>query len=646
MLSRKEPRRYEGVENRVQLFALALALAFGALLYQFWQLQVVRLSQYQEMAEDNRVRNERLKSDRGIIFGRDDTILADNRASTDIVFVPGEAPKERRHEICMLLEEILGIDGAALYAEVQKHERAPFEQIPVKRDVSRRDAVRIEELQYKLEGVLTIVHPQRRYIYGETAGQILGYLGEISQNELDRWDGYHLGDLVGKTGLERMYESLLHGRDGYAVVTKYAWGRPQFLTDRRGVPRIAARDSHGHLLTEEAPRAEPVSGRPLYLTLDIDVQREAERLLRGQVGAIAVLDADTGAVFALASSPGYDPSVFVTRGLSHERLKLLEAARPNPMRNRCYVEHYPPGSVFKVLLAIAALEEGVIDRDTTFFCPGFYQIDGKGRRWHCHKRGGHGHMSVVPALALSCDVFFYNVGRKLGIERINEWCRRLGLGVLTGIDLPGEIPGLIPSPEWKEEVLKDAPVWDRKWFEGDTVNVSIGQGSAATTPLQNAVLMASVLNGGRRVRPFLNREIGPQLSERYCSDETLAVVTEGMRECVGVNEASARGTGRHAYIAGMAVIGKTGSAQIMALEHHKKYASEEDIPYEMRDHAWFIAGVVDRQPRIAVSVLIEHGHHGGTEAAPVAKSIIEYFYAQEAQRVNQTPVTLAQQGSP
>jgi len=644
VLSRKEPKRYEGVEKRVQWVALALAVAFAWLLQQFWQLQIERLHEFQEMAETNRVRNERLKSDRGVIYGRHDVILADNRASTDIVFVPGEALLEKRREICMTLEELLNVNGEALYAEVEKNKRAPFTQITVKRDVSRRDAVRIEEMRYKLDGVFAVVHPQRRYIYGETAGQILGYMGEISQDELDRWRGYHLGDLVGKMGLERMYEHLLHGEDGYAVVTKYAWGRPQFLTDRRGVPRIAARDSHGHLLTEEAPRKEPNPGQPLYLTLDIDLQREAERLLRGQVGAITVLEAETGAVLAIASSPGYDPSVFVTRGLSHERLKLLEAARPNPMRNRCYVEHYPPGSVFKALLAAAALEEGVIDKNSTFFCPGFYQIDGKGRRWHCHKRSGHGHMSVVPALALSCDVFFYNVGRKLGIERIHKWCDRLGLGVLTGIDLPGEIPGLIPNPEWKQQVMKDAPVWDRKWFEGDTVNVSIGQGSAATTPLQNAVLIASIMNGGRRVRPYLNRAIGPALSEPLLSDETLAVVTEGLYECVGRDEPGARGTGRRAHIPGMTIIGKTGSAQIMALEHHKKYETEEDIPYAFRDHAWFIAGVLDREPRIAVSVLIEHGHHGSTAAAPVAKEIIEFFYAQEAAREEQAPVTLARQG--
>ena len=643
MTGKKEPRRYEGVENRVQFVALSLAAAFGVLLYQFWQLQVVRLAEFQEMAETNRVRNERLKSDRGVIYDRNGVPLADNRASTDIVFVPGEAPLERREDVCMNLGRFLNVSGEALYQQVESLKNAPFTQILVKRDVSKRDAICVEEHQYLLEGVFTVVHPQRRYMFGSSAGQILGYLGEINENELETWQGYHMGDLVGKTGIERMYEQLLHGEDGYAVVTKYAWGRPQLRTDRRGVQRIALRDSHGHLLTEEAPRKEPNSGQSLKLTMDIEVQREAERLLQGQVGAIAMLEARTGAVIALASNPNYDPSVFVTRGRNNERKELLEARQPNPMRNRCFVEHYPPGSVFKVLLAAAALQEGELTKDKTFGCGGSFRLGGKGRPWHCHKRSGHGRMSMVPALALSCDVYFYNVGLALGIDKINDWCHKLGLGVKTGIDLPGEIPGLIPNREWKETVFSDQPVWDRRWFDGDTVNVSIGQGSAATTPLQNAVLMAAIINGGYRVRPYLNEALGPQLSEKLLDDEVLDVVMEGMRACVEWNEPGNRGTGRQAQIDGMVVLGKTGSAQIMGLEHHKKYKTEEEIPYEMRDHAWFIAGVIDREPRVAVCVLIEHGHHGGTMAAPVAKEIIQFFYEHESRRREQPPVTLALQ---
>lgn len=638
---KKEPKRYAGVENRVQFVALALAIAFCGLLYQFWNLQVVRLAEFKEAAESNRVREERLKSDRGVVYGRHDIVLADNRAGVDIVFVPGEAPEDQREEVCRRLGALLAVDGAELAAQVEAVRHAPFSQVPVKRDVSKFDTVRVAEHSYALPGVYTVVQPQRRYLYGETAGQLLGYMSEINRQELDAWRGYHMGDLVGKAGLERMYEDLLHGQDGFAVVTKYAWGRPQIRTDRRGVSVVAARDSHGHLLMEEAPRKNPVSGRPLHLTLDIDLQRHCESLLQGEVGAIAVLEAETGAVLALASTPGYDPSVFVTRGRDRERLELLRAGKPNPMRNRCYMEQYPPGSVYKVALAAAALEEGVIRRDTTFWCPGYYQLGGTGRRWRCWKRHGHGHMNVVQALAYSCDVFFYNVGMQLGVDRIVDWSHKMGLGIETGIDVPGEVAGLIPDPEWKKARNADKPVWEQRWYDGETVNLSIGQGSCTATPLQNTVMMACVVNEGYRVRPYLNRDLGPGPSERLFSETTLEVVREGLRLCVEKGPPAPTGTGNRARIPGMAVLGKTGTAQIMSLSHHEQFKTEEDIPYHFRDHAWFVAGVLDREPKIALCVLVEHGHHGSSAAAPLAKDVIEHFYANEAARRESAAVHMA-----
>ncbi len=350
------------------------------------------------------------------------------------------------------------------------------------------------------------------------------------------------------------------------------------------------------------------------------------------MGAIVVLAAESGEVLALASSPGYDPSVFVNRGHSRERLDLLTANEPNPMFHRAYRENYPPGSVFKVMLAAAALQEGVLTADTTFYCPGFFQIDGRGRRWHCWKRHGHGRVNVIEALAFSCDVFFYNVGLQLGVDRIAEWAHKMGLGVRTGIDLPGEVPGLIPDREWKARLNAGKPIWEQNWYPGETVNLSIGQGSANSTPLQNAVLMSCIVNNGYRVRPYLNADIGPALSERLLSDETLELVRAGMRLCVEKGPPAPSGTGHRAHIPGMAILGKTGSAQVMSLEHHEEFETEEDIPYEFRDHAWFISGVLDREPPIAICVLVEHGHHGSSEAAPLAREVIEFFYADQAGR--------------
>jgi penicillin-binding protein 2 len=279
------------------------------------------------------------------------------------------------------------------------------------------------------------------------------------------------------------------------------------------------------------------------------------------------------------------------------------------------------------MMAAAALEEGIIDENTAYYCPGFFQI--KGRRVNCWKHSGHGHIGVVDSLAFSCDVFFYNVGLELGIDRLSAWANKMGLGQETGIDLPGEISGLIPTREWKAKLHADEPVWEQNWYPGDTVNVSIGQGSVSATPLQNAVMMACVSNGGWRVRPYLNQERGPKLSERILSDKTLEIVRRGLRKCVEKDDRAPTGTGKEAKIEGMVVLGKTGSAQIMALEEHAQYATEEDIPKAKRDHAWFVAAVLDREPPIALCVLVEHGHHGSSMAAPVARKVILAVYGEE-----------------
>jgi len=656
MPKEQEPKRYEGVEMRVQWIALVIAIAMCVLCMKFWQLQIVEMHEYAELARDNQVWEKRLPSDRGIIYGRNGTVLADNRASADIVFVPGECPEDQREAVCRMLEELVNVDAEGIMQRVEDQKGAPFSQVYVKRDVTRSDRIRVEEHSAALPGVVTVVRPQRRYLQGETAGQILGFLGQINQSELDslREAGYQQGDIVGKGGIEREYETDLRGQDGFAVVTKYATGRPQLETDRRGIPRVAARDSEGHLLREEGARSNPIPGDPVYLSLDVDLQKHCEDLLRKEIGAIVVLNADTGEVYALASMPTFDPNVFVTRDPNCERpetlencarLALLRAPEPNPMFNRAYRENYPPGSVYKVLLAAAALEEGIIDEHTSYFCPGHFQLGGGGRKWHCWQRRGHGTVAVREALAFSCDVFFYNVGLKLGVDKIVEWSHKLGMGVKTGIDLPGEIKALIPSREWKQEIFKGKPEWERNWYQGDTVNLSIGQGSASSTPLQNAVLMAAIVNGGYRVRPYLNETLGPQLSERLLSPRTIEIVQEGMRLCVEKKSPPPTGTGKAAAVEGVAVIGKTGSAQVMSLKHHEQFATEEDIPYEFRDHAWFVAGVLDREPRIALCILVEHGHHGSSAAAPLAKDIIEFFYqiapGEVPPPVAQAPATVA-----
>ncbi|NLO32043.1 MAG: penicillin-binding protein 2, partial [Candidatus Hydrogenedentes bacterium] len=534
MPSKKDSGRYQGVERRVQWLSLALVLAMALLCVRFWSLQIVSLGEFTKLAENNRVWQKRLAADRGMIYDSKGEVLADNRASADVVFVPGDCPAELLEKVCHSLEALIGSDPEELLKRVSAQRHTPFTQLLVKRDISKVDRVRVEENLHAMPGVATIVHPQRRYLFQETAGQLLGYLGEINRAELDRMadQGYFMGDLVGKDGLERYYEDLLHGRDGFMLVTRYASGQPQLRTDRSGRPVIARRDSIGHHLNLEAPPVLPHSGGSLHLTLDIDLQRRCEAILKDKVGAIVILDADTGAVLAMASEPGYDPGVFVNRGSVAERMELLSDEKPNRMSNRGFREVYPPGSIFKIVLAAAALEENLINNHSHFFCPGHYTLDGKGRRWHCWQRYGHGNMTVAEALAYSCDVFFYNVGRRLDVDRIVSYSHKMGVGVKTGIDLPGEMVGLVPGREWKAALNADKPVWEQQWYPGETINLSIGQGSCTATVLQGAVMMACIVNGGYRVRPFLNKDLGEARSEKLFRDDTIEEVTKGLRQCI------------------------------------------------------------------------------------------------------------------
>ena len=624
---------YDGLDGRIRTLALMLVLAFLVLGGRLWVLQVHRGTEFSEKSDRNSLRIQRLEAPRGTIVGRGGVVLADNRPARDLMFVPADcdvAPEI----VCRRLEEILGIDAAALMEEIEEAVAAkqPHKQILIRRDVPSSISARVDEYAYALPGVFTVVRPIRRYVYGQTAGQLLGYLGEINKSELEFQQTdfkYRLGDLIGRSGLERWYEPTLRGTEGTMLVTRYAAGVPQIRTDPYGQAHVENLvDSYGHNLRVEPEILDPIPGNSLDITLDIELQAKAEELLEGEEGAIVFLNADTGAVLALASSPGYDPSIFVTRRGNRKRIKAL-TDKPNRMLHRAYQEVYAPGSIFKVLLASAALEEGVIDVSTTHYCPGKFRVTPNDRPWHCWKRSGHGDVNVVDALAYSCDVFFYKTGLALGVDKIFWWSRRVGLGRRTGLDLPGEVAGLVPSRQWKEDLLRPShrnEPWEYRWYPGDTVNLSIGQGAVATTPLQSAVLMAAIVNGGRRVQPHIKRISELTLSEPLLSEGTLDIIRRGLRKCVEKGPPAPTGTGHEAYIDEMVVIGKTGSSQIVSLSWHEEYATEEDIPKELRDHAWFIAGVMDREPRIALCVLVEHGHHGSSVAAPLAKTLIEFFY--------------------
>jgi penicillin-binding protein 2 len=624
----EKKRWFEAFDRRVSVMGVALFFAFTILVARLWMLQVVHGRQYDTQANEQRLHYQWLTARRGMIYGGDDAVLADNRPACDLVVVPAEC--EDHGGVTERLEALLQIDVDELRARLADPEGGPHTQLLVKRDITRSELARVEELSFALPGVHTIVRPQRRYLHGATGGQILGYIGEIGPDELERLrPKYKQGDLLGRSGLERHYEERLHGEDGQLVVVRYAWGVPQMRTNAFGEAALPF-DSYGRELQENY-RRKPTAGEPLYVTLNIGLQRKAEELLVGEQGAIAVINADTGAVLALASAPRYDPGVFVNDGQNDERLALLED-KTFPMLNRCYEAGYPPGSTFKLVMAAAALEEGLITPDTQFYCPGFFRLNENTRAKRCWNRNGHGNVGVVDALALSCDVFFFNVGLKLGLDKINHWSHAFGLGEPTGLDLPREESGLVPSHEWvraiRAKMYPDRP-WDQRWFPGDTLNLAIGQGDLVITPIQNAVLMAAIVNGGRRVQPYLNRDLTPGPSQALVSERTLAIIQEGLRKCVEKTDFPS-GTGRFARVPGLAIIGKTGTAEVVSGRQHENYENEEDIPYELRDHALFVAATLDQDPPLAVSIMVEHGLHGSSGAAPLAAEIFRYAYGIEA----------------
>jgi len=633
-----DPRKQKTsiAEGRVRLLGFMIAAAFCVLVGRLWILQVARGAEFRGKSESNRLRIERLESPRGAIYARkgptQNVVLADNRAARDLVVVPADITI-KDEILCRRLADLVGVDPAKLQEQITRARktREPFKQILVRGDIPPSVSARVDEYAYALPGVFTAVRPLRRYVYGKTAGQLMGYLGEINPKELDRAkETYNMGDLIGRAGVERRFEDRLHGEDGRMMVTKFAAGTPQIRTDPYGNPYIENLvDSLGHNLNVEEEVLNAIPGEDLRLTLDIDLQATAERLLEGEHGAIVVLNAENGDVLAMASAPGYDPSIFVSDTGGRERADVL-VGKPNRMMSRAFQEVYAPGSVFKVMLAAAALEEGVIDPATKFYCPGQFKITPNGRAWRCWRRSGHGEVNVVDALAFSCDVFFYKVGLELGVDRINEWARKLSLGQKTGIDLPGEEAGLVPSREWKLSMYKPEDP-DGRWYPGDTVNLSIGQGEASVTPLQNAVMMASIVNGGYRITPHIDRDAPPIRSEKLISDRTIELVRQGMRKCVEKGPPAPSGTGHEAYIQGIDMIGKTGSAQMVSLSQHEQYKEESDIPKELRDHAWFVAGILDHEPKLAICILVEHGHHGSSEAAPRAQEIVRTFYDSWAQ---------------
>ncbi|WP_083558429.1 penicillin-binding protein 2 [Syntrophotalea acetylenica] len=589
--------------------SIAAAIVFLLLLLRLWQLQVISDEHYRNLSEKNRTRYIPIAAQRGRVFDRDGQLLADNRPAFDVAVLRQEVDDPG-----MLLDRLSGflsVDREELHKRWEAGKRLPrYRPIPLAWDVDRDTLEKIMENAVNLPGVLMETRPVRSFPLGPLAPHFLGYLGEITEKELGapEFEGYHAGDVIGKAGLEKNLEPILAGTDGERRVEVDVKGKSMRILKT----------------------LDPQPGSEVVLTLQASLQQVAEQAFGEQAGAAVVLDVHTGEILAIASQPAFDPAQFA-RGLTAKEWRELQNNPLNPLQNRAISGQYPPGSIFKIVTALAALKAGGASADTRVFCKGSSKVGN--HTFRCWKRSGHGTTDLHKALKESCDVWFYEVSQKVGIDRIAAMARDLGLGRTYGLPFEMEKAGLIPDKAWKMKRFGTS------WYRGETLNAAIGQGYILTTPLQLAVMTAAVANGGTLYRPHIVkstqdpakrivRHTQPEILHRvFLPPAHLAAVRQGLEAVV--NEPG--GTAWSSRLEALPFAGKTGTAQVVKLRDGVR--DENLIPYRFRDHALFSAYAPADKPRIAVAVVVEHGSHGSSAAAPIARAIIAHYFG-----LDKTPV--------
>ncbi len=578
----------EVLVTRLRLLSRAMAALLAALAGAFWFVQVVEGSHYRELAETNRLRKIALEAPRGAIVDRAGRTLVEDLPSYNL-----HLDRSRAARVAASLDfaaAILGRPRAELDLVLDRYrEVAPFQPVLLAEGLSLAEVARFEVAELEHPEFDIEIAQRRLYRLGRHGAHVLGYLGEVRPEELARpRSPYRAGDLVGRRGVELAYDERLRGTAGERIV----------VVDSRGRP------------VEEFARTVGRPGDRLTLTLDADLQQEAERLLEGQVGALVALDPRDGAVRALVSVPAFDPNLFARR-LAVEDWRRLVSDPFHPLQNRALQSAYSPGSVFKMVVGVAGLAEGVITPADATFCNG--AATHYGRRFHCWRAGGHGWCDLERALERSCDVYFYQLGQKLGIERIARYARLFELGAPSGIDLAGEKTGLVPDAAWSERVRR------HPWYPGETISVAIGQGALLTTPMQVARMVAAFANGGFLVTPHLVEGADVAPPARLPLDPALLEpIRRGLRRVV-----SPEGTGAAAQVRGVEIAGKTGTVQVVS---HEAYQDSSQLPWEQRNHAWFVAYAPAGAPELVVVVFVEHGGQGSRAAAPIARKLYEKHF--------------------
>jgi penicillin-binding protein 2 len=595
-----EERRRTG--TRLTIVQYLIAAVFAILVVSFWVLQVVQHAKFEELAENNHQRTLAWRAPRGLVFDRDGRVMVENRHSYSISIVR-EHTKNLDRTI-RTLSAVVGLDEAGVRTIVDRHRREPtYRPITIIQDASLAQvaAVVAHRLDFELPDVVVEQVPTRRYP-DMIGAHLFGYVGEVSDAQVAENEALKSGDIVGQAGVEKVYNALLKGEDGAKRVVVNSVGREIRTLDED----------------------EPTEGKRLQLTIDYDVQKAIEDAFASAEfnGAAVVLDPSNGAVLGFTSRPSYDPNAFAS-GIDRETWTTLNTDDLRPLQDRATQGRYSPGSTFKMAVGLAALEEGVITPDFHVSCAGhatFY-----GRPFACWKKGGHGSVDLRHAIEQSCDVYFYTVANMVGIDKINKWSTALGLGVKSGIDLPNELQGLVPSTEWKQRVKKE------KWYAGETISVGIGQGAVAVTPVSMAVYMATLANGGTRVTPHLLKAVDdgagwkpvpapPPQSKVDIDHDKLQAIRDGLWMVV-----NGGGTGGRARIPGHDVAGKTGTAQVISNQGRLAAARSNK---DLRDNGWFVFFAPRDNPEIAGVVFLEHGIHG-PNAAQVAHHILDTYFAKK-----------------
>lgn len=592
----------------ISLFAFLIFCLTGRL----WYLQILKGKDFAIASERNRVREVTRPAPRGLIYDRNGTLMLSNRPFFDLVIIPQYL--QNRDQTLKIVSELFSIPLEQIEKRLSESASVPhFVPVRIKRNLTLHEVAMMESNKFFLPGVDVDTAPRRDYQRSDSA-HLFGYLGEVTNRELDNLNNlsrdyqYRVGSIIGKMGVEKKYENQLRGLEGKDFLQVDAFGRLQSLNT---------------LDLGLGSRNNGQRGHDLYLTIDDDIQRAAVEAFRNKNGAVIAINAQNGEILAYVSHPNFSLSMYQD-GLTGEDWQLLQTNPFKPLLDKVTGGAYPPGSVFKIITALAALEEGVTNPSRTYSCNGVFTL-GNGK-WRCWKKTGHGVVNLRRSLEQSCDVYFYQVGNLLGVDRIAKWSRAFGLGERTGLDLNMEVTGIVPSTEWKLQTKGGAP-----WQSGDTINVSIGQGYNLMTPIQIAVMMAAIGNGGKVFRPYLLRRIidssgrvvneeKPSLNRRVTfKPENMAVVRGGLEDVV----MAPSGTGRRSQVPGFTIAGKTGTAQTAALKRTKDV---EEVSFQQRDHAWFAAYAPADNPEIAVVALSEFdGGGGGAQAAPIVQQVLEAY---------------------